>query len=420
MPYNAKNNKLQIDNTDMDYIVFGTGKKVLIMIPGLGDGLKTVKNMAAPFSLMYKEYAKKYRVYVFSRRNLQQEGYTTRDMAHDLKFAMDNLGIEKADILGISQGGMVAQYLAIDFPEVVNRLVLVVTTSRPRPILQNVIFKWIEMAKRKEYQNLMTDTVKKMYTPEYIEKNRWLLPLTGKIGAPKSYDRFLVMADACLTHDAYNELPKIKAPTLVIGARQDKVLGWKGSKDIAEQIPDSELYIYENYGHGVYGEAEDFNKKVLDFLINEKERKTETVELTTLCMVYDESRLLLQKRLKKDWPGYVFPGGHIEPGESIVESVIREIKEETGLTIKHPKLCGVKQFPIENGRYIVFLFKTNEFEGEVCSSEEGPVEWVDRKDLSSYELVEDFVELMEVMEDEKLTEFQYVIEEGDEWVVKTY
>ena len=117
MPYNVKNCKLHLEDTDMDYIVFGNGKKELIIIPGLGDGLKNVKNMAAPYSLMYKEFAKKYRVYMFSRRNLQYEGFNTRDMAKDVKFAMDSLGIEKADIIGISQGGMIAQYLAVDFHE---------------------------------------------------------------------------------------------------------------------------------------------------------------------------------------------------------------------------------------------------------------------------------------------------------------
>lgn len=166
-------------------------------------------------------------------------------------------------------------------------------------------------------------------------------------------------------------------------------------------------------------ETEDFQKRVLGFLRIEKKRKTERVELTTLCMVYDEQRLLLQKRLKKDWPGYVFPGGHIEPGESIVESVIREMKEETGLTISHPKLCGVKQFPIDGGRYIVFLFKTNQFEGELRDSEEGPVEWVSRGELDSYELVEDFYELLEVMEDDALTEFQYRVE-GDDWKIEIH
>lgn len=143
--------------------------------------------------------------------------------------------------------------------------------------------------------------------------------------------------------------------------------------------------------------------------------RTERVELTALCMICRENEILLQNRTKKDWSGYVFPGGHVEPGESIVEAVIREMKEETGLTILNPKLRGVKQFPIENGRYIVFLFQTDRFEGELCSSEEGTVEWVDRSRFSSYALAEDMEDLIKVMDSDELTEFQYIIEDG-EWI----
>lgn len=85
--------------------------------------------------------------------------------------------------------------------------------------------------------------------------------------------------------------------------------------------------------------------------------RTEQVELTVLCLIHKDGSYLLQDRVKNDWKGYTLPGGHIEPGESIVEAVIREMKEETGLTIKNPRLCGVKQFPIDGGRYIVFLLK---------------------------------------------------------------
>ena len=89
---------------------------------------------------------------------------------------------------------------------------------------------------------------------------------------------------------------------------------------------------------------------------------------------------------------------------------------ETGLTISHPHLCGVKQFPLEEGRYIVFLFETEEFEGDLRSSEEGTMHWIDERELSKVNLVEDFEDLIEVMLDDELMEFQYVIEDG-EWLV---
>ena len=141
----------------------------------------------------------------------------------------------------------------------------------------------------------------------------------------------------------------------------------------------------------------------------------ESVELTVLCLIYQDNKILLQNRIKKDWKGYTLPGGHVEKGESFVEAVIREMKEETGLTIKEPKLCGIKQFPIEDGRYIVLLFKTDKFIGELVSSSEGEMEWIDRDQMSKIPLVDDFEALLRVIEDEKLNEFQYVIEK-DKWI----
>lgn len=141
-------------------------------------------------------------------------------------------------------------------------------------------------------------------------------------------------------------------------------------------------------------------------------KRTENVELTVLCLIYKENKYLLQNRVKEDWKGYTLPGGHIEKGESVADAVVREVKEETGLTIYNPKLCGLKEFPIENGRYIVFLFKTDEFDGEVISSEEGEMHWIDREKLSEVNTVKDFEELLQVMLDDKLNEFLYIIEDG--------
>lgn len=147
--------------------------------------------------------------------------------------------------------------------------------------------------------------------------------------------------------------------------------------------------------------------------------RTETVELTTLCLVQRGGEVLLQNRVKKDWQGYTLPGGHIEPGESIVEGTVREIREETGLTVQNPRLCGVKQFPIDGGRYLVMLFKADTFTGELQDSEEGHIEWVNLHELDQYPIVSDLKELLDVMLREDLSEFQYVVENG-EWIAKLY
>ena len=147
--------------------------------------------------------------------------------------------------------------------------------------------------------------------------------------------------------------------------------------------------------------------------------RRESIELTNLCLLYRGNEVLLQNRTKADWRGLTLPGGHVEPGESIVESVIREMREETGLTVINPRLCGVKQFPTDEGRYLVILFKSGEFTGELVSSEEGRMQWVPLDRLEEYDTVADLKELLDVMLRDDLTEFQYIIE-GEDWIVKLY
>ena len=118
----------------------------------------------------------------------------------------------------------------------------------------------------------------------------------------------------------------------------------------------------------------------------------------------------------KKWSGYAFPGGHIEEGESLVESVIREVYEETGLTIADPKLVAVKDWePDEGGRYIVFCYKATEFTGQLRSSEEGEVSWVEKDQLEQLDLSYDMLPLLEVMEDPDLSEFYYRKRTDDDW-----
>ena len=143
---------------------------------------------------------------------------------------------------------------------------------------------------------------------------------------------------------------------------------------------------------------------------------TESVELAVLCLLQNRDRILLQNRVKKDWEGYTLPGGHVEPGESFVDAVVREMKEETGLTIISPKLVGIKQFPIKNGRYIVLLYKAEKYTGDLCSSEEGQMEWVRYDQLSELNTVDDFEDLLKVINAPDLSEFQYVID-AEKWNV---
>ena len=142
----AQNGVLNLPTGTVDYIRFGSGRKPLILLPGVGDGLKTVKGMALPFALLYRSLAEHFTVYVFSRRRILSPGMTTRDMAEDLNIAMDALGLPSASVIGVSQGGMIAQWLAIDHPEKVKKLVLTVTLSRPNATIQDVVKRWLRMS----------------------------------------------------------------------------------------------------------------------------------------------------------------------------------------------------------------------------------------------------------------------------------
>ena len=148
--------------------------------------------------------------------------------------------------------------------------------------------------------------------------------------------------------------------------------------------------------------------------------RTTPTTLCNLCMVEDleNGKVVLQYRSpeKTHWAGYAFPGGHIEEGESLVESVIREIEEETGLTIMKPQLVAVKNWQLEGGiRYIVFCYKATEFTGQLRSSEEGEVSWVEKDQLDQLDLSYDMLPLLEVMEDPDLSEYYYRKRTDDDW-----
>lgn len=266
MFYNAVNGLIKIGSTDMDYICFGKGEKNLVMIPGLGDGLKTVKGTAIPFAFMYREFIKDYKVYVFSRKNKMEKGYSTKDMATDLAEVMKELGIYKSSIIGFSQGGMIAQHLAINYPNLVDKLVLAVTVANATETVNNVVSNWIDMAISGDYKGIIIDTAEKSYSEKAIKKYRLLYPIITRVGKPKDFNRFIIQAKACINHNSYDELHKVNSKTLVIGGDNDRVVGTNTSEKIAERIPGSKLVIFNGLGHMAYEEAKDFKTKVLNFL----------------------------------------------------------------------------------------------------------------------------------------------------------
>ena len=263
MIYNAKEHQLKLDNFQMSYITFGRGLKPLIMIQGLNT--RSIKGAAVSLAYMYRIFANAYKVYLFDRREDISEDVTVRDLSADIGTAMDVLKITNADVFGVSQGGMIAQYLAIDRPELVNKLVLAVTLSKNNSTAKAVVNRWIELTKQGDVKALVMDMAEKMYSDAYIKRYRPFMPLLTILQKPKDAGRFIALAKACLTCSAYEELDKIRCPIFVIGGNQDKVVTGEASEEIAKRT-DCEIYMYEDLGHAAYEDAKDFNSRVYQFL----------------------------------------------------------------------------------------------------------------------------------------------------------
>ena len=264
--YSAKNATLSINGKTVDYVTFGTGNQPLVIIPGLGDGLQTVKGMAMPFSITYRVLAERYKIYVFSRINELRQGYTTRDMAADVAEAMETLNLDVAYVMGISQGGMIAQWLAADFPERVQRLILAVTTVKPSQLARERIEHWQKLSQSGNFKHLMLDIAKHSYTQKSYQKWRLLYNVMGIFGHIKDKQRIDIQSVSCLKHDSLDFLEKINCPTLIIGAEKDDVLGVDGSLGLHQHIKDSQLTILPECGHALYEQNKDFQKRVLVFL----------------------------------------------------------------------------------------------------------------------------------------------------------
>ena len=260
--YGAKQKSVTLQNTTLNYIKFGKGTRPLIMIQGLNT--RSIDGAGDSLAMTYKLFAKDYTVYLFDRRPDVWEGITVRDLAADVAAAMDTLGLSDACVLGVSQGGMIAQYLAIERPDLVRKLVLAVTLCKSNDTVTDAINTWVRLTEQKNFKALTADMAERMYSPDYLKIYKPFLPLLALMQKPKDTKRFIILAKSCLTCDTADKLHLITCPTLVIGGKQDKVVGKDAAKILAKKIG-CPLHLYEDLGHAAYEEAKDFNRIVYDF-----------------------------------------------------------------------------------------------------------------------------------------------------------
>lgn len=262
MLWDLKESSVCVGNGRVDYVVFGKGQKPMVIIPGLS--LRDVKGAGAGLALMYRMFAKNFRVYVIDKSSEISEGCTVSELARDTAEAMTALGISEAYVFGVSLGGMIAQEIAIEYPALVKKLALGVTSSRVNDTMTGAVSKWISLAEKGDFGGIVNDMTEVMYSERYVKRYRWLFPLLARLARPKNEARFIRLAKACLTCNTCDRLEKITCPTLVLGGAEDKIVTGKASVEIAEQLG-CEIYMYDGLGHSAYEEAKDFNTRVKEF-----------------------------------------------------------------------------------------------------------------------------------------------------------
>jgi pimeloyl-ACP methyl ester carboxylesterase len=245
------------------YACFGSGKKALVILPGLS--IKSVADSAVAVEKAYRRFEEDYTVYLFDRRANVENGYTLKCMADDTAAVMRRLGIEKADIFGASQGGMIAMYLAVYYPELVNRMVLGSTTARISDGFRHVYKNWIELAKKQNKEELAAAFADSVYSEKTLELYRDAIVRDLSDCSDHELAHFVILAEALDTLSVYDDLSKIQCKTLVLGSEGDRVVGADAQRDIAAQLG-CELHMYEPvYGHAVYDEAPDYLDRMAAF-----------------------------------------------------------------------------------------------------------------------------------------------------------
>ena len=262
MFYNACEADVTLRSGKTHYLRFGTGKKVMVMVPGLR--IAPIEGTAKGLALGYRLFAKEYTVYEFDRNEPVREGCTIHSLAEDLAEAMEKLGLKDVYMYGASQGGMIAQDLAIHHPELVKKMVLAVTLCRSNETVEKVISDWIAMAGDRGLNAVALDYITKGFSESYLKKNKLFLPLLMKMQKLVPAERFITLARACLTCETYEQLDKVRCPVLVLGGGKDKVVTGEASREIAEKL-NCPYYIYDDLSHEAYSEAKDFNRRIYDF-----------------------------------------------------------------------------------------------------------------------------------------------------------
>lgn len=255
---------VRTDRLEMDYFHFGHGQKTLVILPGLS--VQSVMGVSDAVADAYRLLTDDFTIYLFDRRRDLPAVYSMKEMARDTAEAIRALGLGPVYLFGTSQGGMAALLIAAEYPTLVRRLVLGSASARITE-RENALFeRWIELAKAGDARGLYLAFGEAVYPPDVFEQSRQLLEDAAKNVTEEELRRFVILASTIIGFDALDEVERITCPVLVIGSRDDRVLGGDASVQIAARLKGAELYLYDSYGHAAYDTAPDYKERLLRFL----------------------------------------------------------------------------------------------------------------------------------------------------------
>lgn len=258
-------NTIQTDAFSMDYCTFGQGQNTLVILPGVS--ILRVMGSAEAIEQSYKPLTRDFTIYVFERRNDMPPVYTVKEMARDTAEVILALKIAPVALFGASQGGMMAMVIAMEHPELVQKMILGSTSAVITEAHYQKMFEgWTRLARTGDAASLYLAFGEALYPRDVFERSQTLIRDLARSVTREDLNRFIIQTEGLRGFDVEKDLGRIECPTLVIGSRDDQVLGGEASERIAERLKHGQLHLYDGFGHAAFDIAPDYRDRMLRFL----------------------------------------------------------------------------------------------------------------------------------------------------------
>lgn len=257
-----------LNGNEMEYFTFGSGETPMVILPGLS--VRSVMQSAEGVASAYRLFSDRFKVYCFDRTKTITENITIEELSEDTACAMRTLGIQNACVFGASQGGMIAQYIAICHPDLVGKLLLGSTCARLNAVSEAVMQRWITLAEAGNIEAFMDGFIDVLYGKAFAESFGEFIRVAHRDTTAADFRRFIRLGRSCDTLNTYDLLDRIQCPTLVVGAIHDRVLTAQSSFEIAEKLGCPCYFYGSEYGHCAFDEAPDYKQRMFDFFTEAK------------------------------------------------------------------------------------------------------------------------------------------------------